>query len=126
MILAVCVDDRLGMRFNGRRQSRDRAVFDDLLGLGCVRIHPDSEKIFPGAQASEGYLSEAGAGEICFCEDDAYLDHAQRIEKIILYKWNRTYPRDLCFTFPGKWRLAESRDLAGSSHEMITREVYIQ
>lgn len=126
MILAVCVDDKLGMGFNGRRQSRDQAVFDDLLRLGRVWIHPKSEKVFSGPQVSESYLTEAGEGEICFCEDRAYLDHSDRIERIILYKWNRVYPRDLSFTFPGKWRLAESREFAGTSHEKITREVYIQ
>ena len=33
MIIAVCVDDKGGMLFNNRRQSRDRAQQVDLLSL---------------------------------------------------------------------------------------------
>ena len=31
MILAVCIDDRNGMLFNGRRQSQDRVLREDLV-----------------------------------------------------------------------------------------------
>lgn len=129
MILAVCVDDQMGLQFNHRRQSRDSAVITDLTeSAQTLWIHPFSQKLFAGtrAQVSEDYLRAAGPGEICFCEDGAYWDYADQIEKIILYRWNRTYPRSVTFAFPGQWRLAESRDFSGSSHEKITREVYIQ
>lgn len=128
MILALCVDDRNGLRFNHRRQSRDKELIRDLLAsAGTVWIHPDSIALFPEGtvRSEEAYLSLAAPGELCFCEDDAYLKFADRIESIILYRWNRVYPRDLCFQFPGQWRLAETRDFPGSSHEKISREVYI-
>ena len=127
MILALCVDDKLGLQFNRRRQSRDQAVTDDLLSLGKkLWVHPYSEKLFAGcAQVSENYLTLAQAGEICFAEDTAYLAHADKIEAILLYRWNRVYPRDLMFEFPGQWRLVQTREFAGTSHEKITREVYI-
>ena len=31
MTLVLCADDRCGLSFNGRRQSRDRLVSEDLL-----------------------------------------------------------------------------------------------
>lgn len=128
MILALCVDDCNGLRFNRRRQSRDREVIRDLMASAeTVWIHPDSASLFSGetVRADGSYLALAGEGELCFCEDDAYLNHRDAIETIILYRWNRVYPRDLCFQFPGQWRLAETRDFPGSSHEKISREVYI-
>jgi len=33
MIVAVCVDDKFGMLFNKRRQSKDRELRKDLLSL---------------------------------------------------------------------------------------------
>lgn len=128
MILAVCVDDAMGLQFNRRRQSRDQAVIEDLLSLGrTVWVHPNSEKLFSGGvMVSDEYLTQAQPGQICFAEDTAYLAYADRIEAILLYRWNRIYPRDLMFEFPGQWRLADAREFVGTSHEKITREVYIQ
>ena len=126
MILAVCVDDKMGLQFNRRRQSRDSAVVADILAQAePVWIHPFSEKLFAGkAVADEAWLSKAGAGEWCFCEDRSYLEHIDKIEKIVLYRWNRVYPRDMVFEFPGLWKLAERTEFGGSSHEISTREVY--
>lgn len=130
MILAVCVDDGLGLQFNRRRQSRDAAVRRDLLELSGGRLYmsrytahqfEDSDPIV----ASDDYLALAAEGEWVFAEDCEYLNYVQKIEKIVLYRWNRNYPRDLCFRFPGQWRLAQTTDLAGVSHETVTREVYI-
>lgn len=129
MILALCVDDQNGLRFNRRRQSRDKEVIRDLLASAqTVRIHPDSKSLFDGqsVHVGEDYLALAEEGELCFCEDDGYLPYADKIEQILLYRWNRVYPRDLCFEFPGQWRLAETRNFPGSSHEKISREVYIR
>ena len=126
MILAVCVDDKMGLQFNHRRQSRDSAAISDVLQSGeTVWIHPFSEKLFDGkAVADEEYLAKAEPGHWCFWEDRSYLDYSHRIEKIVLYRWNRVYPRDMVFEFPGQWRLAEKTEFNGSSHETITREVY--
>ena len=49
---------------------------------------------------------------------------ADKIEKIVLFRWNRHYPADAHFQFPGKWALTAREDFPGSSHEKITMEVY--
>ena len=47
MIIAVCVDDRMGMLFNHRRQSRDKFVIDDLMNIAeKVKINGFSEELF--------------------------------------------------------------------------------
>ena len=130
LIIAACADDRFGLRFNHRRQSRDRAVTEDLLAnFAPIRIHPDSADLFGlenNVKADNAFLSLALDEDLCFVEDDSYLNHLDQISKIILYRWNRTYPRDMIFKFPGKWDLVESITLAGYSHETITREVYVR
>ena len=52
------------------------------------------------------------------------LIFGEKIEKIVLFRWNRHYPADVHFQFPGKWHLVQTEDFPGSSHEKITMEVY--
>lgn len=127
MIIAACVDEAMGLQFAGRRQSRDRVLIQELEAMagGRLRVCPSAEKLFGSGCCTGGdWLSGAGAGDWCFCEDCAYLPYADRIEKIVLFQWNRSYPADLYFQFPGAWTLVSRRDLVGSSHEKITVEVY--
>ena len=60
----------------------------------------------------------------CFAENSDYEGFADKIEKIVLFRWNRHYPADAHFQFPGKWALTAREDFPGSSHEKITMEVY--
>ena len=127
MIVAVCVDDHLGMQFNRRRQSKDAALRAKLLELsgGTLRMSGYSAKQFDcPVYAGEDYLSGAQSGEFCFCENTDYLEFAGRIEKLLLFRWNRVYPADVHFTFPGEWRMTAAEEFPGSSHETITMEVY--
>ena len=76
---------------------------------------------------SDTFLRDAGNGDFCFVEDAALAPVEQRIEKLIIFKWNRTYPADRYFDlkpYEGAWHLALSSDFAGSSHERITMEVF--
>ena len=59
--------------------------------------------------------------------DAALAPVEKRIEKLIIFKWNRTYPADRYFDlklYEGTWHLALSSDFAGYSHERITMEVF--
>ena len=47
MTVAVCVDDKMGMLFNHRRQSRDKVLIDDLMNIAeKVKINGFSEELF--------------------------------------------------------------------------------
>ena len=119
MKVFVCVDDGFGMAFNGRRQSRDSAVVEDILRTcdGKPRMDERSEKLFGEGNAVESaYFME-------FCCEEEVL---QKAESIVLYRWNRAYPADVKFTMPKGFALKEKSDFAGSSHEKITREEYIR
>ncbi len=127
MILAVCVDNAFGMMFGKRRQSKDAALRERLLMLsgGRLRMSAYSAKQFEGTVCSgEDYLSAAGDGDWCFVENGDYEAYADRIEQIVLFRWNRDYPADLHFRFPGQWELISSEDFPGKSHDKITQEVY--
>ena len=133
MILAVCIEDRGGMLFHRRRLSRDRAVAADLLreaGEGRLWISPYSLPLFPEGAAglcpAEDFLERAGPGELCFVEDRPCAPWAGKAERLILYRWNRRYPADLYFDIPlESWRLLERTEFPGSSHKLLTKEVYL-
>lgn len=127
MILTICVDDRMGMSFGGRRQSKDAEIRRKLLALsgGALRMSDYSARQFDAPVYHEAdYLSGAKSRDWCFVENADYEDFGDKIEKIILFRWNRHYPADVQFRFPGKWALIRSEDFPGSSHEKITMEVY--
>lgn len=134
MILALCIDDCLGMAFNRRRQSRDSALCADLAAMAAesaIWMDPRSAPLFEGLGANiktdSAFAEKAGAGEYCFMEFLSPAAYEGKIEKIILYRWNRRYPSDLKFDIDlSLWRLESSSEFAGSSHEKITKEVYIR
>lgn len=132
MIAVVCVDDRGGMLFNRRRQSQDRVLREDLLALAAGRpvwMNRYSVGQFgPAAgdlREAEDCLDRAGPGELCFVETADPAPWLERMEGLVLYRWNRRYPADLYCTVPLDRFVLDSRtEFAGSSHDVITREVY--
>ena len=137
MIIILCLEDSNGMMFNRRRLSRDREITKDLsvyVGEKPVFMNEYSAALFPPEaglqlQVSEDFLEQARPGDFCFVENVPLLPWEEQIEKIIIYKWNRDYPADLYFDIPLEehgWKLSESKEFAGYSHEKITREIYVK
>ncbi len=119
MKIFLCIDDNFGMAFNGRRQSRDSAVVEDILTTcgGKPQMDARSEKLFGQSERVE---------DAYFMEFDCEEGRLAAAETLVVYRWNRAYPADVKFTMPQGFALKESRDFAGSSHEKITREEYIR
>lgn len=133
MDVIVCLDDRRGMLFHGRRQSRDRRVIADILarlGDRRLRIGPCSAELFAGqtgaAAVSGRFLEEAGAEDVCFVEDQALAPWQDQIGRLTIYWWNRHYPSDrkLDLRLEEGWQLCSREEFPGYSHQTITREVY--
>ena len=134
MKIIVCLDDDNGMLFNKRRQSRDIKVLEDIAGLtNEVWISPFSAKLFEGTEKAECFqvktddlcLNKAGVGEFCFVENEKLLPYSDKIEELIVYKWNRKYPSDFKLDLNlNEWKLIETSEFVGNSHEKITRERY--
>lgn len=128
------MDERGGMLFNHRRQSRDRAVTEDIvasLGNKTLYMAPMSESLFRDTDAhcvsEEDFLQHAGKGEVCFVEDRHLTEFVDRIEQVTVYDWNRHYPADFTFDLSLAelgFRLVQTDEFAGFSHETITKEIY--
>ena len=135
MIVIVCIDDNNGMMFNRRRQSQDRILRANFLTQAAgnlIRMNAYSYKQFSDTAegellVSENFLSLAQKGEFCFVENLSLLPHLADIEQIILYRWNRVYPADFYFDVPiSTWNMEKTGEFVGSSHETITKEIYIK
>ncbi len=129
MTLYICLDDRSGLQFNHRRQSRDAAVLEDLQNSlsGPLLIDPFSEKLI--RESGIPHVLELGTAVDCFCEDVPGDELLKTCEKIVIYRWNRCYPADVRWDpdLPALgFSLAETREFPGQSHEKITREVYVR
>ena len=135
MTLYFCLDDRGGMLFNHRRQSRDAAVLEDIRSriTDTLWVDPISVKLMERAQIPYTQAPE----EITEPMEDAHFfvearqpgDWVSLADTVVCYRWNRHYPADLYFdidlTAMG-FTLAETVDFPGKSHENITREVYVK
>lgn len=133
MNLIVCLDDRNGMAFHGRRQSRDRYLTADVLTVVREKrlwMAPETAELFE--ELTESILVDAdfpdmaSSEDYCFCEDDRWLSCRSPVGSIIVYRWNRVYPADL--RFPEEELLKRfcsvEKEFAGFSHPRITRERY--
>lgn len=130
MIAIVCLDDNQGMLFNKRRQSRDAKVLEDIWTMtDKLWISSFSEKLFMEYQKQveidDDFLQNACEGEYCFVENQKLSPYTDKIEQLIVYKWNQKYPVDFKLDINLKnWKLIEQAEFAGSSHEKITKELY--
>ena len=98
MVVYVCLDDRNGMLFNNRRQSRDGAVLADIRASvpGLLTIDSFSEKLI-SASAIPYAVGDPVPGVHFFLENRRASELLPLAEKIVLYRWNRVYPADLRF-----------------------------
>lgn len=135
LIIIAFVDKEGGMMFNHRRQSKDSVALQKIIDMtagSVLWVNEYTASLFgqfdvPQLKADAGFLSKAEPGEFCLVEEADILPFSCFIEKIILFHWNRDYPRDKKFPLDvhsGKWHCTSQEDFTGSSHEKITMEVY--
>ena len=131
--LIVTLDDRDGMMFNCRRQSRDRVLNERILALcdGKLTVNAYTAQLFADTDANltvdENPLGIAKADDWCFVENLPIAPYEEKIEKLVVFRWNRVYPNDRRFDLKLEaWRLVSQSEFAGYSHEKITEEVYFR
>ena len=129
--VAITVDDKMGLAFNKRRQSRDSVLCSRVVELSNgskLWMSEYSAKLFEGADIiiNNGFLYMAEAGDYCFVEESLLNFDFSAVENIIVYRWNRKYPADvkLDLTVLEGFKLVDSCEFKGSSHEKITEEIY--
>ena len=135
MTLYLCLDDRNGMLFNNRRQSRDAAVLEDIRrGLpGPLTIEPFSEKLIQSAQIPYALAPEdfpaLSPDTHFFLETKTASALLPLASTVILYRWNRHYPADTHWDIDLPqcgFTLTQTAEFPGKSHEKITKEVYVR
>ncbi len=135
MIAIVCLDENKGMLFNKRRQSRDKVVIRKIQELCQTKqlwAAPYSSSLFGKENTQnlvieEDFLWKSLPGDYCFVENQSLKEVEDRIEKLIIFWWNRSYPSDVKFDLElQEWQLEESEEFPGYSHEKITKETYIR
>ncbi|MEE0945476.1 MAG: ribonuclease Z [Acutalibacteraceae bacterium] len=131
MNIIICLDDNNGISFNNRRQSRDKKLISRILKLTSgkpLRMNQYSSKIFcdNNILISNDFLLIADTEDYCFCEDDSFVLYKNKIEKLIVYKWNKIYPSDIKIdlSFFADKKLTHTTDFTGNSHDIITEEIY--
>lgn len=133
MNVIVCLDDRCGMAFHHRRQSRDRLVVEDMIQQTSGRrllIEPYSAPLFAKAGKEPvvdgDFLSSAREEDYCFVEKQRLEPVLSKIKRIVIYRWNRVYPADFYFDvdLSKGWKRILATEFAGYSHEKITKEIY--
>ena len=131
--VAVTVDERMGIAFNKRRQSRDRILINDLADtiVGKIYVSEYSLPLFEEYKdrivVADDPLRECPDGGCCFTEKTKIGEHLDDVETFIVYRWNRHYPSDvkLDVDFSG-YKMVDCTEFVGSSHEKITKETYIK
>ena len=134
MTVFLCTDDRGGMLFNKRRQSRDFAVIADIaksVGDKILYISYFSENLLSESEISvisvPDPLTAAGDGSCVFIENLHISDFIHKIDTLVIYRWNKKYPYDFSLDIEPKecgYTLSETYDIVGKSHEKITKEIY--
>lgn len=103
MTLILCVDDRGGLSFNGRRQSQDRRVREDLLTMaagGALWMDDYSRRQFTEPEAAairvdRDPAARAAEGDgLCLLELQDPEAALERADRLVLYRWGRHYPAD--------------------------------
>ena len=134
MKLIFCTDERGGMMFNKRRVSRDKLLVEDVanyVGDNILYAEPYSLELFADASVnlicSDSPEKSADTGDYAFIESYSPKEAAREAEEIVIYNWNRRYPFDVSLEFRPEdlgFRLKTRYKFKGSSHDLITREVY--
>ena len=121
MNIIICLDDRNGMMFNKRRQSRDKKVIQDMREL-CVESHlwtsDYSGLLFEmkDVYVTDNFLEHAAEDDYCFIESIDPNEIEVPINKIVVYRWNRIYPADLYCTLDfSNYKLIDEKEFPGSS-----------
>ena len=123
MKLIVCVDDKNGMMFNKRRQSKDKVLIHKIIQITkshTVYVDNYSKQLF---EENLNYSSITNA-DFCFIENPDLIPNVQ-FDEIFVFKWNRLYPFDKKFNLDlSQYSVAHEEDFIGNSHDKITLIIY--
>ena len=126
MTIIVCLDDKNGLSFNNRRQSRDKILIEDIIPNDNVYILEHSACLFAEYSVNKvNNVSDLPNDAIYFHEITDPKNIINQFDTVIIYRWNRHYPSDVKFEFPmNNYKKIYEEEFVGFSHDKITKEVY--
>ena len=130
MKLIVCIDEKKGMLFNNRRQSRDSKVVERIIEITKDKnlwITNFSKNLFLNYNVNieDNFLDKIGEEDYIFLENVELEKVIDKVSEIIIFNWNRHYPADMYFTIPlDNFVNVSEKEFVGTSHEKITEVVY--
>ena len=126
--LILILDQKNGMSFYGRRQSRDSEL--------CLNIKELTTKLYLGEKEQRLFeLCGVDHQNIDFEECDYvlsefndYADKLEDISEIIVYRWDKVYPSNqkLGYSLEDKFRMVSMYEFEGKSHDKIIRERWVR
>jgi len=133
--IIVTLDNNNGMMFNKRRQSQDIVIRNDIKNLtkkSILYMNEFSYKLYKdidcgNIKVSNDFLNRCQDNDFCLVESEKLISYIDKIDTIIVYKWNREYPSDFKFDInlkDEKWTLIKKQEFKGNSHDKITKEIY--
>ena len=131
--VAVTVDDKMGIAFGKRRQSRDAKVIEDLLTSVESKIYiteyslPLFDEHLDRVVVVNDVLADAPDGATCFVEAKEVSEYKSDMDKLIVYRWNRHYPSDKKLDIDPEssdLKMVCETEFAGKSHDKITKNTY--
>lgn len=133
MNLIVCLDQRNGMLFGGRRQSMDRLLRERMLQVVAdKKLWMNSytarqfETLPEAVVVDDSFLVNAALDDYCFVENSDINAAISKARKVIIYRWDRIYPSDVTFPiqFLSNFKRMSEYKFQGYSHKEITEEVF--
>lgn len=133
MTIVVTVSKDFGLLFHQRRQSQDRlqrANLKALIGSWPLYMNAYSYSLYQdffkeSSVVAEDFLDLCPKDGWALIEDQSLQKYISKIDQVILYQWNRSYPSDTWLDISlDSFQLVEQVDFVGSSHERITRLTY--
>lgn len=122
----------MGMMFNNRRQSQDKVLREYIINesqssklwMNQYSMNQFEEQSTDNIYVDEFFLDKAEENDYCLVENLSLKGYEQKINKIILFKWNRVYPADKYFDIQlsDEWILKNVVEVEGNSHQKITKE----
>lgn len=127
MTLIVCLDDKNGMLFGTKRQSRDSVLIQRIIHLTQGKklvLSPYSATLFQEKKdlvITDDPAALAGGDDFLFVENTPLPENG--FDTLLIYRWNRHYPATRFFTLTTEgFTLKETTEFQGTSHDCITEE----
>ncbi len=131
--LVITVDDRGGIMFNNRRQSRDSILIRNLCETVDGKIYVTGYSLPLFCEYEERVILCDSPADSCKCGETAFLEgeyirqYIERADEIIVYSWNKVYPADKHLDVrlgDFSFILYGESEFVGSSHKKITKRIY--